>query len=100
MEAELEDDAVASYLHLAVGGAEEGEVAAAGVDGVGVEVAGAVVVGDHTTFLAGGVAVSHDVVVLLEGAGEDVDVAVLGVDCLGLDADVVVEDIVFFVHCF
>ena len=100
VEAELEDGALAGLLHLAMGGAEEGVVAAAAIDGVGVEVAGAVVMGDHASFLAGGVAVSHEVGVLLEGAGVDVDVAVLGIDCLGLDADVVGEDILFFVHCF
>ena len=99
-ETEDEDDLVAGFLDLAVGGVEEEVVTAAGVDGVGVEVGGAVVVGHHAAFLAGLVAVGHDEVVLLEGTGEDVDVAVLVEDRLGLDAKGVCEDVVVFYILF
>lgn len=87
------------FLDLAVKGVEEEIVAAAGVDGVGAEVGGSVVVGYHASFLAGAVAVGHDEVVLLEGAGEDVDVAVLAEERLALDAGVVYEDDLVFAHC-
>ena len=75
-ETEDEDDLLAGFPHLAVGVAEEEVVTAAAVDGVGVEEAGAVVEGLHATLLAGTAAVGHDEVVLLEGAGIDVDTAV------------------------
>ena len=96
-EAEDEDEVFVGVLDLAVKGVEEEVVAAAGVDGVGSEVGGSVVEGYHASFLAGVVAVGHDEVVLLEGAGEDVDVAVLIEDRLGFDAEVVYEDVLVFV---
>lgn len=96
-EAEDEDEVFVGFLDLAVKGVEEEVVAAAGVDGVGSEVGGSVVEGYHASFLAGVVAVGHDEVVLLEGAGEDVDVAVLIEDRLGFDAEVVYEDVLVFV---
>ena len=96
--AEDEDEVFAGLLDLAVGGVEEEVVAAAAADGVGTEVAGAVVVGLHAPFLAGAVAVRHEVGVILEGAGVDVDVAVLVEDRLGLDADIVDENSLSF-HC-
>ena len=97
-ETEDEDDLLGGLFHLAVGVAEEEVVTAAAVDGIGVEVAGAVVEGHHATLLAGTAAVSHDEVVLLEGAGIDVDTAVLVEDRLGLDADVVCKDFLCFIH--
>lgn len=97
-ETEDEDDLFAGFPHLAVGVAEEDAVAAAAIDGIGVEEAGAVVEGHHATLLAGTAAVGHDEVVLLEGAGIDVDTAVLVEDRLGLDADVVCKDFLCFIH--
>lgn len=99
VEAELEDDAVASHLDLAVRGEEESAVAAAGVGGVGSEGGGAVVEGHHASFLADAVAVGDEVRVLLEGAGGGVDAAVLEEDGLCLEFDLVDEDILIFFHC-
>ena len=99
-ETEDEDDLTVGFLDLAVRGVEEEVVAAAGVDGVGVEVGGAIVEGHHTSLLAGMVAVGHDEVVLLEGAGENVDAAVLVEDRLGLDDGFVYEDVLVFYTLF
>ena len=60
-EADLEDHVVLRLLDGAVGCEEEDVVAAAAVDGVGAEVGGAVVVGDHAPFLAGAAAMRHEV---------------------------------------
>jgi len=88
-ETEDEDDLVAGFLDLAVRGVEEEVVTAAGVDGVGVKARGAVVLCHHAPLLARAVAVCHQVGVLHESAGMDVDFAILGIRCLGLDVDVV-----------
>ena len=100
-ETDLEDHVVLRLLDGAVGCEEEDVVAAAAVGGVGTEVGGAVVLGHHASFLAGAVAVRHEVRVLLKGAGIDVDAAILVEHRLGFDADVVDEDfLVVFFHCF
>ena len=93
---ELEYDTFFGFLDLAVGGAEEGFVAVAGVGGVGVEGGGAVVEGLHAAFLAHAVAVGDEVRVLLEGAGGGVDAAVLEEDGLGFELDLVDEDLDLF----
>ena len=97
-EAEHENHVVLRLLHRTVRGAEEGVVAAAAVDGVGGETARAVVLGHHAPSLAGAVAVSHEVRILLESAGIDVDTAVLVVNRLGFDTDVADENFLIF-HC-
>ena len=97
-EAEHENHVVLRLLHRTVRGAEEGVVAAAAVHGVGAEAGGAVVLGHQAPSLAGAVAVSHKVGVLLEHARIDVDTAILIVNRLSFDTDVADENFLFF-HC-
>ena len=94
----MEDDIALRLLHHAVSRLEERVVAAAAVVGVGVEARRAVVLCHHASLLARAVAVPHQVGILLKGAGEDVDVAVLVEDRLGLDADSVDKDFLCFFH--
>ena len=98
-EAQLEDHVVQRLLHRAVRRLEERVVAAAAVVGVGVEARRAVVLGHHAPLLARAVAVRHQVGILHESAGIDVDFAILGIRCLGLDVDVVDKNF-DVLHCF
>lgn len=88
-EAQLENHVVLRLLHHTMRRLEERVVAATAAQGVGMEARGAVIMRHHAPLLAYTVAVKHHVGVLLESAGVDVDFAILGIRCLGLNVDVV-----------
>ena len=97
-EAQLEDDAIACFLHLAVSRAEECVIAAAAVLGIGAEVACAVILRHHATLLTGTVATAHDVLSRLKPARIDVDVTVLIEHCLCLHLEIL-DKYILLLHC-